>query len=91
MKTWDQFLEAKQNEMGMPPGSGLYPGQQPPVKSTRRKAQLAPMSQQPATAGTGGMGGPQVGPVSDEEMGAQYAKSMQIQQAMANAQRGRRA
>ena len=93
MKTWNQFLEAKAQLAPMSQQPPEYqPGYTPPVVSTRRKAQLAPMSQQPPGAGTGGMGVQQPvygGPVGDEEMGAQYAKSMQIQQAMAKAQAAR--
>lgn len=95
MKTWTQFLEAKHNEAN---------------------AQLAPMSQQPVTAGTrpsarrsatlsltpaqriqgqqayqaAGQPQSQVVPVSDEEMGEPYSRSMKIQQDMAKAQMGRR-
>lgn len=87
MKTWQQFVEAKAMLAPMAQQPAEYqPGYTPPVVSTRRKAQLAPMAQQPASAGT--RSGPSYGaPVSDEEMGAQYAKAMQIQQARAAAQR----
>ena len=92
MKTWNKFLEDK-NEAN---------------------AQLAPMSQQPKTAGMrmpvarrsatlnltpaqqqqGAQAYQQAGqqqpPVSDEEMGQAYGKSMDIQQQMARAQMGRR-
>ncbi len=94
MKTWQQFVEAKAQLAPMDQQPPEYQqGYVPPAVSARRKAMLAPMNQQPATAGTGGMGAPQGPaygtPASDEDMGAQYAKSMQVQQAMAAAQRAR--
>lgn len=83
MKTWNQFLESKYNEAN----AQLAPmGQQPPqyqvgfkpnYKPARQSVQPGQQTRQPA-------------PVSDEETGQQYAKSMQIQQAMAQQPNRRR-
>jgi len=89
MKTWTQFIEAK---------AQLAPMDQQPVTAGQRPTarRSATLSLSPAQAAQGrqahaaAQSGPAYGaPVSDEEMGAQYAKSMQIQQARAAAQRRR--
>lgn len=86
MKTWQQFVEAKAMLAPMAQQPAEYqPGYKAP--STRRSASLSLTPQQQA-AGAAAHQAAQ--PVSDEEMGAQYAKSMQIQQARAKAQMGRR-
>lgn len=96
MKTWNQFLENKQNEAN----AMLAPMSQQPATagirpSARRSATMNPQdvqryaqgqqTRQPAPAGPG-----YGAPVSDEETGQQYAKSMGIQQQMARSQMGRR-
>lgn len=86
MKTWKEFCDLKEAMGTTPP---------PTPRSTRRSATLNPQDVQAYATGAKPMTPPpvthQVGPVSDEEMGAQYAKSMQIQQAMAAAEKARRA
>lgn len=89
MKTWTQFLEAKQNEailapMNQPVTAGIRPTARRSATLNLNPAQQAAgvqafqQARQPAPIG------PAYGaPASDEEMGQQYAKSMQVQQAMA--------
>lgn len=86
MKTWKEYVEAKAKLAPM----DQQPAQYQPGFTPRRSATL---NLNPAQRAAGAQAHqaatqvPQVGPVSDEEMGAQYAKSMQIQQAMAKARR----
>ncbi len=85
MKTWKEFCDLKEAM-----------GTTPPNRSARRSATL---NLDPAQKAAGlaahkaaGQTGPAYGaPVSDEDMGGAYAKSMQVQQAMAAAERARQA
>ena len=98
MKTWKQFLEARSATLNLTPaqqqqGVQAYQQAQQPAASTRRSARLnlTPAQQQQGAAAYQQAQPPAYGaPASDEEMGQQYAKSMQIQQARAAAQMGRR-
>jgi len=99
MKTWNQFLEAKQMEGEVPfqsqrksatfaPEDAQRYNQQtakkPPLQSQRRSATLNLTPEQRAQ---GVQAAQQAqSSVSDEDMGKAYAKSMQIQQDMARAQ-----
>ena len=84
MKTWKEFFDIKEAM-----------GTNPPPRSQRRSATLNLDPAQKAAgvaAQQAAQQAPSYGaPASDEEMGAQYAKSMQVQQAMAAAQRARQA
>lgn len=84
MKTWQEFIELKEAMGTTPPARrsatlNLDPAQKAAGIAAHRAAQ------QPQQAPAYGA------PVSDEEMGAQYAKSMQVQQAMAAAEKARQA
>lgn len=87
MKTWKEFFELKE-------AMGTTPPQNP--RSARRSATLNPQDVQAYASGARPMTPatqqqPTYGaPVSDEEMGSQYAKSMQVQQAMTAAELARR-
>jgi hypothetical protein len=105
MKTWNQFLESKQMEAEVPFQSqrksatfapedaqryNAQQAKQPPFQSQRKSATLNLTPAQRAQGAQAPAAAAQQTPVSDEDMGQNYAKSMQIQQDMAQAKMRRR-